>query len=166
MSRVKTEESKCHLIESCARVLSCFVRDRLCNPVDCNPPGCSVHGILQARTLECVAMPSSRGFFQPRDQTSISYDSFIAGKFKKKKKKKLEVVIVWLPGVKVERMIPDFLAAISLQMGVTFTLLWNFKSEISISHLDVLVYCSGVWATGKNQWLEGPAKETGKGLSV
>ena len=33
----------------------------LCDPVDCSPPGSSVHGILQARVLEWVAMPSSRG---------------------------------------------------------------------------------------------------------
>ena len=33
----------------------------LCNPMDCSPPGSSVHGILQARILERVAMPSSRG---------------------------------------------------------------------------------------------------------
>ena len=33
----------------------------LCNPMDCSPPGSSVHGILQARILESVAMPSSRG---------------------------------------------------------------------------------------------------------
>jgi len=33
----------------------------LCDPMDCSPPGSSVHGILQARTLEWVAMPSSRG---------------------------------------------------------------------------------------------------------
>ena len=33
----------------------------LCNPMDCNPAGSSVHGILQARILEWVAMPSSRG---------------------------------------------------------------------------------------------------------
>ena len=31
------------------------------NPMDCSPPGSSVHGILQARMLEWVAMPSSRG---------------------------------------------------------------------------------------------------------
>ena len=37
----------------------------LCNPMDCSPPGSSVHGILQARTLEWVAMPFSRGSFQP-----------------------------------------------------------------------------------------------------
>ena len=30
----------------------------LCNPIDCSPPASSVHGILQARTLEWVAMPS------------------------------------------------------------------------------------------------------------
>ena len=34
----------------------------LCNPMDCSPPGFSVHGILQARILEWVAMPSSRGY--------------------------------------------------------------------------------------------------------
>ena len=37
----------------------------LCNPVDCSIPGSSVHGILQARTLEWVAMPFSRGSSHP-----------------------------------------------------------------------------------------------------
>ena len=32
----------------------------LCDPADCSPPGSSVHGLLQARTLEWVAVPSSR----------------------------------------------------------------------------------------------------------
>ena len=32
----------------------------LCNPMDCSPPGSSVHGVFQARRLECVAMPSPR----------------------------------------------------------------------------------------------------------
>ena len=36
--------------------------------MDCSLPGSSVHGILQARILEWVAMPSSRGSSQPRDQ--------------------------------------------------------------------------------------------------
>ena len=39
----------------------------LYTPMDCNPPGSSVHE-SQARILEWVAMPSSRGFSQPRDQ--------------------------------------------------------------------------------------------------
>ena len=38
----------------------------------CNPMNYTVHGILQARILEWVAMSSSRGIFQPRDQTQIS----------------------------------------------------------------------------------------------
>ena len=33
----------------------------LCDPMDCNPPGSSVHGIFQARILEWVAMPSPPG---------------------------------------------------------------------------------------------------------
>ena len=36
----------------------------LCNPMDCNPPDSSVHGIFQARILEWVAMLSSRGSSQ------------------------------------------------------------------------------------------------------
>ena len=49
----------------------------LCNLMDCTPPGSSVHGILPARILEWAAMPSSRGFSQPRDQTCICYISCI-----------------------------------------------------------------------------------------
>ena len=37
-------------------------------PMDCSPPGSSVHGILQARTLHWVALPSSRGSSQLRDE--------------------------------------------------------------------------------------------------
>ena len=49
----------------------------LCNPMDCILPGSSVHGILQARILEWVVMPSSRGSSQPRDGTRVSYVSCI-----------------------------------------------------------------------------------------
>ena len=50
----------------------------LCDPMDCSPPGSSVHGILQARILESVAIPPSRGSSQPRDRIQISC---IASKF-------------------------------------------------------------------------------------
>ena len=53
----------------------------LCDPMDCSPPGSSVHGILQAGLLEWVAMPSSRGSSWPRDQTRISCGSCTAGVF-------------------------------------------------------------------------------------
>ena len=43
----------------------------LCDPMDHSPPGSSVHGALQARILEWVAMPSSRGSSQPRDWTRV-----------------------------------------------------------------------------------------------
>ena len=50
----------------------------LCDPMDCSLPGSSVHGILQARIPEWLAMPFSRGFFWLRDQTWVSH---IAGRF-------------------------------------------------------------------------------------
>ena len=45
----------------------------LYDPVDCSPLGSCVHGNLQARILEWVTIPSSRGSSQPRDQTCVSY---------------------------------------------------------------------------------------------
>ena len=53
----------------------------LCDLKDCSPPGSSVHGILQARILEWVAMPPSRGSSGPKDQTHISYISCIGSGF-------------------------------------------------------------------------------------
>ena len=44
----------------------------LCDHMDCSPPGSSVHGILQARILEWVAMFSSRGSSRPRNRTRVS----------------------------------------------------------------------------------------------
>ena len=44
----------------------------------CDPMGSPVHGILQARILEWVAFPFSRGSSQPRDQTQVSH---IVGRF-------------------------------------------------------------------------------------
>ena len=49
----------------------------LCNSVDCSPPGPSIHGILQARILEWVAISFSRGSSRPRDRTWVSH---IAGR--------------------------------------------------------------------------------------
>ena len=50
----------------------------LSDPMNCSPPGSSVSGILQARILEWVAIPFSRGSSQPRDWTWVSC---IAGRF-------------------------------------------------------------------------------------
>ena len=50
----------------CLVIQSCLT---LCDPMDCSPPGSAVHVILYARTLEWVAMPSSRGSSQPKIPT-------------------------------------------------------------------------------------------------
>ena len=57
----------------CAKL--CQLCPTLCDPMDYSPLGSSVHGILQARILEWVAMSSSRGSSWPRDQTHVSYVS-------------------------------------------------------------------------------------------
>ena len=49
----------------CAQALQ--LRLTLCDPMDCRPPGPSVHGILQARILELVAVPFFRGSYRPGD---------------------------------------------------------------------------------------------------
>ena len=54
-----------------------FSHVRLCDPMDCILPGSSVHGVLQVKILEWVAMPSSRGSSWPRDWTHVSYISCI-----------------------------------------------------------------------------------------
>ena len=53
----------------------------LCGPMDCSPPGSSVHETLQAGVLGWVAMLSSRGFSWPKDQTRISMSPALAGRF-------------------------------------------------------------------------------------
>ena len=44
----------------------------LCDPMDCSPPGSSVHGILQTRIPEWVAIPFSRGTSRPRNGIKVS----------------------------------------------------------------------------------------------
>ena len=50
------------------KVLLAQSRPTLCDSLDCSLPGSSVHGILQARILEWVAVSFSGGSFQPRDR--------------------------------------------------------------------------------------------------
>ena len=60
----KTEGRRKVKVKSLSRV-------QLCDPVDCGLPGSSVHGILQARILEWVAISFSRGSSQPRNRTWV-----------------------------------------------------------------------------------------------
>ena len=63
---------------SCDWLLVTQTSPTLCHPIDCIPPGSYVHGIIQIRKLEWVAIPFSRETSQPRDQTQVSYT---AGRF-------------------------------------------------------------------------------------
>ena len=59
-----------YIMCACAKSLElCLI---LYDPVDCSSSRSSVHGILEARILEWVAMPSSRGSSWPRDRTHVS----------------------------------------------------------------------------------------------
>ena len=59
----------------CLVTKSCLT---LCNPIDCSPPGSSVHGVSQARILEWVSIFFYRGSSWPRDWTHVSC---LAGRF-------------------------------------------------------------------------------------
>ena len=63
--RVRLVELKCRFFTLCP-VCSVAESCRSGDPMDCSPPGSSVRGILQARILEWVALPSSRGSSPPR----------------------------------------------------------------------------------------------------
>ena len=65
----------CVCVCVCVFVCVCEVAQScptLCDPMDCSLPGSSLHGILQARVLEWVAITFSKGSSQPRDRTRVS----------------------------------------------------------------------------------------------
>ena len=70
--------TKFSLVAYIFKVLVAQSDPTLCNPIDCSPPHSSICGILQARILEWVAIPFSRGSSPFRDQTRVSC---IAGRF-------------------------------------------------------------------------------------
>ena len=87
-SHVCAADSLCRVVETNTTlrsnthaVLRPFSHVWLCDPVDCSPPGSSVHEILQARTLEWAVISFSRGSSRPRDRTCVSLASCIAGRF-------------------------------------------------------------------------------------
>ena len=69
------QRQKLHFPVCVSVIQSCLT---LCDPTDCSPPDSSVCGTFQARILEWVTMPFSRGSSQPRDWTRVSH---ISGRF-------------------------------------------------------------------------------------
>ena len=67
---MRTESDRVTLVE--VKVLVPQSCPALCDPMDCSPRGSAVHGILQPRILEWVAVLFSRGSSQPRDRTQVS----------------------------------------------------------------------------------------------
>ena len=79
IDRKKVLKNQVDILLCCAKSLqSC---PTLCDPMDYSLPGSSVHGILQARILEWVAMPSFRESSQPSNWTHVFCVSCIAGGF-------------------------------------------------------------------------------------
>ena len=66
-----------YVVPACVHAKSLELCLTLCIPMDCSPPGSSVHGILQARKLEWILMPSSKGSSQSRDLCLLCLQSLI-----------------------------------------------------------------------------------------
>ena len=73
----KDKEYKTSIAFTCMHAKLLQLCPTLCDRMDCSPPCSSVHGILQARILEWVTKPTSRGSSQPKDQNCISSVSSI-----------------------------------------------------------------------------------------
>ena len=82
VTHVSTPQYKCGLrIQWTAAAKSLRSCLTLCDPMDHSWPGSSVHGILQARVMEWIVMPSSRGSSWPRDWTHISNAPAVTTRF-------------------------------------------------------------------------------------
>ena len=68
-----------YIIPACVYAKSIQSCLTLCDPMDCSPPGSSVHGLLQARILEWVVMPSSRGPSRPKNRIHVCLLRWQAG---------------------------------------------------------------------------------------
>ena len=101
-------------------------RVRLCDPMDCGPPGSSVHGILQARILEWVAIPFPRASSRPRDWTCVSC---IAGRFS----------TIWATR-----------EAHCLSLGLLYIFIFNWR--IIALQCCFGFFCTTAWLSHKYMW--------------
>ena len=137
----------------CMRAKSPWLCPALCSPMDCSPPGSSVQGILQIRILEWVAMPFSRGSFQLRDWTHVSYGSCIGR----------HVLLLLVP--------PGNLRAVQLLISLDTGFIMSFFFLGSYIFLNIRQYMlkRGGWEININtiilNWI-GPTPEEPFGVTV
>ena len=98
----------------CAKLLqSC---PTLCNPMDCSLPGSSVHGILQAKILEWVAMISSRGLPNPGIKPTSLMSPALAGEFSTTRATREAYIYIYFG------ICPQFLAQSSYNLGISWAI--------------------------------------------
>ena len=113
----------------------------------CDPMDYIVHGTLQARILEWVAMPSSRGSSQPRERTQVSHiaeDSLPAeppGKHYSKSLQSCPTLCNPIDGSPPGSPIPGILQARTLEWVAIFFNAWKWKVKVK------LLSCVWLWAT-------------------
>ena len=119
----------CEVFPPFSSLLRAFVLSRFRFFVTpCRPPGSSVYGILQARILEWVAMPSSRGSSWPRDQTSTSYISCIGRRVLYHWCHLGSPVTFWLTQASLDNAKGEKKSDISFK-SVSLLLTWTFHSR-------------------------------------
>ena len=99
----------------------------LCDPIDCSPPGSSIHGILQTRILEWVAIPFSRGSSRPRNWIQVTC---FAGRF----------FTSWATGVCIILLV---LTKVTTRL---FRAMYNAKKTVLYSSTDIywIAMCSAL----------------------
>ena len=122
----------------------------LCSPMDCNMPGSSVHGILQARILQWGAISSSRGSFWPRTQTRVFYlagllsngppRSLTAAAVAAKSLQSCPTLSDPIDGSSPDSAIPGILQTRTLEwVAISFSNAWEWKVKVkSLSHVWLL----------------------------
>ena len=99
----------------------------LCNPTGCSLPGSSVHGSLQARILEWVAISSSKGSSQPRDGICVSFVSCIARQILEPLGKPWKVYISWMSGIYPKYGLVQHLKSV-VKLSVFLNLIYRFHA--------------------------------------